>query len=44
MLAVIMKMDVDNDVESFEIWKVTLSGNIENKGIIVTVKMYKTGQ
>lgn len=39
-----MKVDVDDDVESFEIQKVTLSENKENKGMVVTVKMDKCGQ
>lgn len=39
-----MKMDVDDDVESFEMQKVTLSEYKENKGMVVTVKMDQSVQ
>lgn len=32
------------DVESFGRWKVTPYIKAENKGMIITMKMYKTGQ
>lgn len=39
-----MKMDIDDDVESFEMQKVTPSENKENKGMVVTVKMDQSAQ